>query len=163
MQDTYKTFGCESGEPTFRFDLKDAVTHEPPYLVNPVIYDKRSDKTNQMQSEEGWQDAFIDEITGEQVEETFKIRQLERKVFSDSLNHLIVDEFLKTAKKDPITGEIGKSIIYCISQNHASKIARILNEVADKNWPGKYSGHSGVFARQITSNVVGSQELTKKI
>lgn len=162
LQDTYKTFGCESGEPTFRFDLKDAVTHKPPYLVNPVIYDKRSDKTNQMQSAEGWQDAFIDEITGEQVEETFKIRQLERKVFSDSLNHLIVDEFLKTAKKDPITGEIGKSIIYCISQNHASKIARILNEAADKNWPGKYSGHSGVFARQITSNVVGSQELTKK-
>ena len=78
------------------------------------------------------------------------------------MNHLIVDEFLKTAKKDPITGEIGKSIIYCISQNHASKIARILNEAADKNWPGKYSGHSGVFARQITSNVVGSQELTKK-
>ena len=162
LQDTYKTFGCESGEPTFRFDLKDAVTHKPPYLVNPVIYDKRSDKTNQMQSQEGWQDAFIDEITGEQVEETFKIRQLERKVFSDSLNRLIVDEFLKTAKKDPITGEIGKSIIYCISQNHASKIARILNEAADKNWPGKYSGHSGVFARQITSNVVGSQELTKK-
>ena len=162
LQDTYKTFGCESGEPTFRFDLKDAVTHKPPYLVNPVIYDKRSDKTNQMLSEEGWQDAFVDEITGEQVEETFKIRQLERKVFSDSLNRLIVEEFLKTAKTDPITGEVGKSIIYCISQNHASKIARILNEAADKNWPGKYSGHNGVFARQITSNVVGSQELTKK-
>ena len=36
LQDTYKTFGCESGEPTFRFDLKDAVSHKPPYLVNPV-------------------------------------------------------------------------------------------------------------------------------
>ena len=162
LQDTYKTFGCESGEPTFRFDLKDAVNHKPPYLVNPIIYDKRSDKTNQMQSKEGWRDAFIDETTGEQVEENFKIRQLERKVFSESLNRLIADEFLKTAKMDPITGEIGKSIIYCISQNHASKIARILNEAADKNWPGKYSGHSGVFARQITSNVVGSQDLTKK-
>jgi len=162
LQDTYKTFGCESGEPTFRFDLKDAVSHKPPYLVNPVIYDKRSDKTNQMLSDQGWSDAFLDEATGEQIEETFKIRQLERKVFSDSLNRLIVEEFLKTAKTDPITGEVGKSIIYCISQNHASKIARILNEAADKNWPGKYSGHNGVFARQITSNVVGSQELTKK-
>ena len=30
LQDTYKTFGCESGEPTFRFDLKDAVSHKPP-------------------------------------------------------------------------------------------------------------------------------------
>lgn len=162
LMDTYKTFGCESGEPTFRFDLKDAVSHEPPYLVNPVIYDKRSDKTDQMLSEEGWTDAFVDEITGQQVEETFKIRQLERRVFSDALNRLIAEEFLKIAKPDPVTGEIGKSIIYCISQSHAGKIARFLNEAADKLWPGRYSGHTGVFARQITSNVVGSQELTKK-
>ena len=159
---TYETFGCTSGQPTFRFDLKEAVTHKPPYLVNPMIYDKRSDKTNQMLSDQGWTDAFVDETTGQQREETFKIRQLERRVFSDSLNRLIVEEFLKAAKKDPINGEVGKSIIYCISQNHASKITRILNEVADKNWQGRYSGHSGVFARQITSNILDSQELSKK-
>src|SRR3989344_2752407 len=159
---TYETFGCKSGEPTFRFDLKQAVSHKPPYLVNPVIYDKRSDKTDQMLSEQGWTDAFVDEITGEQTEETFKIRQLEKKVFSEGLNRLIVDELIKTAKPDPITGEVGKTIVYCISQNHASKITRLLNEIADKKWSGKYSGHNGVFARQITSNIVGSQELTKK-
>jgi type I restriction enzyme R subunit len=159
---TYETFGCKSGEPTFRFDLKEAVTHKPPYLVNPVIFDKRSDKTDQMLSDQGWTDAFIDETTGQQVEETFKIRQLEKKVFSEGLNRLIVDELIKTAKVDPITGEVGKTIVYCISQRHASKIARLLNEIADKRWPGKYSGNNGVFARQITSNVVGSQELTKK-
>ena len=159
---TYETFGCKSGEPTFRFDLKQAVSHKPPYLVNPVIYDKRSDKTDQMLSEQGWTDAFIDEQTGQQVEETFKIRQLEKKVFSEGLNFLIVDELIKTAKTDPITGEVGKTIVYCISQRHASKITRLLNEIADKKYPGKYSGHNGVFARQITSNIVGSQELTKK-
>lgn len=159
---TYETFGCKSGEPTFRFDLKEAVSHKPPYLVNPVIYDKRSDKTDQMLSEQGWTDAFIDEQTGQQVEETFKIRQLEKKVFSEGLNHLIVEELIKTAKTDPITGEVGKTIVYCISQRHASKITRLLNEIADKKFPDKYSGHNGVFARQITSNIVGSQELTKK-
>lgn len=159
---TYETFGCKSGEPTFRFDLKQAVSHKPPYLVNPVIYDKRSDKTDQMLSKQGWTDAFIDEQTGQQVEETFKIRQLEKKVFSEGLNYLIVDELIKTAKLDPITGETGKTIVYCISQRHASKITRLLNEIADKKYPGKYSGHNGVFARQITSNIVGSQELTKK-
>jgi type I restriction enzyme R subunit len=159
---TYETFGCKSGEPTFRFDLKEAVNHKPPYLVNPVIFDKRSEKTDQMLSEQGWTDAFTDEETGQQVEETFKIRQLERKVFSDALNHLIVEELIKTAKTDPITGELGKTIVYCISQRHASKITRILNEIADKKWPGKYSGNTGVFARQITSSIEGSQELTKK-
>lgn len=159
---TYETFGCKSGEPTFRFDLKEAVSHKPPYLVNPVIFDKRSDKTDQMLSEQGWTDAFVDETTGQQVEETFKIRQLEKRVFSEALNRLIVEELIKTAKTDPITGEVGKTIVYCISQRHASKITRLLNEIADKKYPGKYSGNSGVFARQITSNIVGSQELTKK-
>lgn len=159
---TYETFGCKSGEPTFRFDLKEAVSHKPPYLVNPVIFDKRSEKTDQMMSDQGWTDAFIDEETGQQVEETFKIRQLEKKVFSEGLNHLIVDELIKTAKLDPITGEVGKTIVYCISQRHATKITRLLNEIADKKWQGKYSGHNGVFARQITSNIVGSQDLTKK-
>ena len=109
LQDTYKTFGCESGEPTFRFDLKEAVSHKPPYLVNPVIFDKRTEKTDQMLSEQGWTDAFVDEITGQQIEETFKIRQLERKVFSESLNRLLVEEFLNTAKKDPVTKEVGKT------------------------------------------------------
>lgn len=159
---TYETFGCKSGEPTFRFDLQEAVNHKPPYLVNPVIFDKRSDKTDQMLSEQGWSDAFIDEQSGQQVEETFKIRQLERNVFSEGLNRLLVDELIKTAKLDPITGEIGKTIVYCISQRHATKITRLLNEIADKKWPGKYSGNKGVFARQITSNIVGSQDLTKK-
>lgn len=162
LLDTYKTFGCESGEPTFRFDLKAAVTHKPPYLVNPVVFDKRTDKTNQMLSEQGWTDAFIYEATGEQVEENFKVRQLERRVFSESLNRIIVEEFIKTAKKDPVTGDIGKSIIYCISQSHASKIVRLFNEYADRLWPGKYSGMKGTFARQITSSIVGSQDLTKK-
>ena len=162
MHDTYITFGCEKGEPTFRYDLKAAVEHNPPYLVNPVIFDKRTDKTTKMLTDEGWCDTFVDSVTNEAVEETFKIRQLERKVFSNSLNRLIVNEFLKVAKRDPITKEIGKTLIFCISQKHASKITHLLNEAADKLWQGKYNAHDGVFARQVTSNIAGSQDLTKK-
>jgi type I restriction enzyme R subunit len=162
LLDTYETFGCTSGVPTFRFDLHDAVNHNPPYLVNPVVFDKRSDKTNQMLSTEGWRDTFLDEQTGESVEKVVKLKQFERTVFSESLNKLMVRELIKSAKRDPITGEIGKSLVYCISQAHASKVTRLLNELADESFPGKYSGFQGTFARQITSNVDGSQELTKK-
>lgn len=162
LHDTYITFGCEKGEPTFRYDLKAAVEHNPPYLVNPVIIDKRTDKTTKMLTDEGWSDTFVDSVTNETVEETFKIRQLERKVFSNSLNRLIVNEFMKVAKRDPITGEIGKTLIFCISQKHASKITHLLNEAADKLWQGKYNARDGVFARQVTSNIAGSQDLTKK-
>ena len=39
---------------------------------------------------------------------------------------------------DPISEEIGKTIAFCVSQNHAAKITQILNEFADKLFPGKY-------------------------
>ena len=162
LMDTYRTFGCESGTPTFRFDLHSAVSHDPPYLVNPIIFDKRSDKTNQMLLADGWTDTFIDSVTGEEVEESFKIRDFEHKVFSEALNELMCRELLNTAKKDPLTGEIGKTVIYCISQNHASKITRYLNKIADEKWAGKYSARSGAFARQITSGIDESQDLSKK-
>lgn len=157
QRDTYTTFGCSSNTPTYRFSLKDAVTHKPPYLVNPVTYDKRSNTTVKMLSEGGWSDTFVTE-EGQEVEETFKLKDLERKVFSDALNQLMVEELFKVVKPDPITGEVGKTIIYCITQKHAGKIAHLLNTYADKKFPNKYKGR---FARQITSNIVGAQELSK--
>lgn len=162
LMDTYQTFGCESGIPTFRFDLQSAVQHKPPYLVNPIVFDKRSDKTNQMLLADGWKDVFTDSVTGEEIEETFKIRDFERRVFSESLNELMCNELVKTLKRDPISREVGKTIVYCISQNHAAKITRMLNRVADKNWDGKYSGLNGTFARQVTSRIQESQDLSKK-
>lgn len=41
LLDTYKTFGCESGEPTFRYSLLDGV--KGGYLINPVIVDARTE------------------------------------------------------------------------------------------------------------------------
>ncbi|MFH1408190.1 MAG: DEAD/DEAH box helicase family protein [Patescibacteria group bacterium] len=158
MRDTYRTFGCESGEPTFRYSLKEAVNHKPPYLVNPRAIDKRTEITTKLLSEQGWSDVFQTE-EGLEVKETFRLKDFETKVFSDALNNLMANEFFKSAKKDPLTGEIGKSIIYCIRQKHAEKIAHLLNKYADLYYPGKYKG---TFARRITSNVVGSQDLSKK-
>ena len=37
-----------------------------------------------------------------------------------------------------------------------------MNEYADLHFPSKYSGYSGTFARQITSNIESSQDLSKK-
>jgi type I restriction enzyme R subunit len=158
LRDTYKTFRCETGEPTFRYSLKEAVSHEPPYLVNPKAIDKRSRITTQLLSEQGWSDVFKTE-DGLEVKETFRLGDFEKKVFSNALNDLMVREFFKSAKKDPLTGAIGKTIVYCIRQKHADKIAHLLNKYADIYYPGKYKG---TFARRITSNVTGSQDLSKK-
>ena len=54
LLDTYKTFGCENGQPTFRFSLVNAINHKPPYLVNPFAVDCRTDITTELLSKQGW-------------------------------------------------------------------------------------------------------------
>ncbi len=65
--------------------------------------------------------------------------------------------FLENALRDPISGEIGKSIIFAVSQNHAAKLAQILNKMADKMFPGKYQSD---FAVQVTSQITDAQQFT---
>ena len=52
---------------------------------------------------------------------------------------------------------MGKTIVFCVSQNHAAKITQILNEFADKMFPGKYQSD---FAVQVTSLVTGAQQFS---
>jgi type I restriction enzyme R subunit len=46
LLDTYKTFGCESGIPTFRYSLVDGVREG--YLLNPVVVDARTEITTEL-------------------------------------------------------------------------------------------------------------------
>lgn len=154
LLDTYKTFGCESGEPTFRYGLLDGVRDG--FLINPTVVDARSEVTTQLLSEDGFVVTATDD-TGEDVEETYKQREFERKFFSESTNMLFCQTFLNHALRDPISNEIGKSIIFAVSQNHASKLTQILNELADRYFPGWYQSD---FAMQVTSRIPDSQQMT---
>jgi type I restriction enzyme R subunit len=154
LLDTYRTFGCEDSQPTFRYSLLDGV--KDGYLINPIVVDARTDVTTQLLSDEG----FIVETTdenGNTLEESYQQRQFEKKFFSPETNQLLCKTFLENALRDPITREIGKSIIFAVSQNHAAKIAQILNEMADRMFPGKYQSD---FAVQVTSSVDGAQQHT---
>ena len=64
---------------------------------------------------------------------------------------------MEHAKKDPVTKEIGKTLIFCASQDHASRVTQILNEMAHKKFPNLYNSD---FAEQVTSFVINSQEMT---
>lgn len=45
LLDTYTTFGCEQGIPTFRYTLVDGAKDK--ILVQPTVIDARTDVTNQ--------------------------------------------------------------------------------------------------------------------
>ena len=158
LLDTYTTFGCEDSEPTFRYSLEDGVRDG--FLVHPKVFDARSEITTELLSKSGYIISTVDE-DGNDVEETFTQSDFEKKFFSENTNDAFCDAFLRNAKRDPYTDEIGKSLIFCVSQDHAAKVTQILNVMADKMsgtvFPGQYNSD---FAVQVTSSVPGSQKMT---
>ena len=145
MRDTYKYFGCEDGNPTFRYSIQDAVVDK--YLVPAKIYRMLTLITKESVSDIGWNT----EIDGEDY--TFKIGQLEKKVIVPKRNELLCRQFLENALRTP-DGSIGKTIVFAVSQNHAARLAQILNEMMPES--------NGRFAEVITSRVKNSSELAKQ-
>ena len=154
LMDTYRTFGCASGQPTFRYSLLDGVKDE--FLINPTVVDARTKITTQLLSEEGFVASFIED-GGEDHEEAYKQREFERRFFSEATNQLFCKTFLENALRDPISGEMGKSILFTVSQKHAAKLTQILNRMADRMFPGKYQSD---FAVQVTSQIAEAQRFT---
>ena len=154
MLDTYRTFGCESGEPTYRYSLIDGVRDG--YLISPTVVDARTEVTTQLLAKEGFVALFTDDA-GEHHEEIFKQREFETRFFSEATNKLFCRTFMENAIRDSVSGEIGKSIVFAVSQNHAAKLTQVLNEIADIMFPGKYQSD---FAVQVTSHIPDAQRFT---
>jgi len=154
LMDTYRTFGCESGEPTYRYSLLDGV--KDGYLVNPTVVDARTEVTTELLSDEGFVVSFTDD-QGEDQQEAYKQREFEKRFFSGATNEVFCKTFLENALRDPISGEIGKSILFAVSQAHTTKLVQILNQMADIMFPGKYQSD---FAVQVTSQIPAAQQFS---
>ena len=157
LLDTYRTFGCESGEPTYRYSLLDGVRDG--FLINPVVVDARTEVTTQLLSDLGYAAVVIAEAEqGEQnSEQRFKQRSFEKKFFSDPTNKLFCETVMQHGLRDPISAEFGKTLVFAVSQAHAAKLTQILNDLADKAYPGRYQSD---FAVQVTSSVPDAQQFT---
>ncbi len=160
LLDTYKTFGCEAGEPTFRYDLMSGV--KDGFLINPIVVDARTEITTQLLSDEGLSVHRTME-DGETTEEVFTERQYEKKVFNEETNIAMCRAFTENGLIDPIAKKhgvelFGKSIVFCVSQKHAARVTNILNKLAMEKWPEQYA--SSDFAMQVTSQVSDAQQMT---
>ena len=153
LRDTYRTFGCENRQPTFRYSLIDGAKDK--VLINPNVVCIRTDVTTQLLSEQGFTFSFINEETGKEQETSHKQRDFEKRFFSASTNALFCKTFLKNALRDPVSGEIGKSIIFAVSQHHAARLTQTLNEMAHRMFPNKYQSD---FAVQVTSQIDEAQQ-----
>lgn len=158
LLDTYTTFGCKAGIPTFRYTLTDGATDK--ILVQPYKIDARTEVTTKLLSEKGYS-TVINISTNESAEVTQEVvyqqKHFEKKFFSDPTNLLFVKTLLDGGQLDPITKEFGKTLVFAVSQLHAVKITQLLNQYAHDKWPGKYNSD---FAIQVTSWVKNSQDMT---
>ncbi|MDO9154426.1 MAG: DEAD/DEAH box helicase family protein [Paludibacter sp.] len=154
LLDTYTTFGCEDGKPTYQYSLLHGV--KDGFLINPVVVDARTEITTQLLSDEGYSVTMIIDENGDE-NKSFYQKDFEKSFFSETTNKIFCKTFLENALRDPVTNEIGKTIMFCVSQNHAAKIAQILNEFAERLFPGKYNSD---FALQVTSVVKDAQQFT---
>ncbi len=159
LLDTYTTFGCGDGQATFRYSLLDAVQHVPPYLCNPITLDARTEITTRLLSESGYTIKTVEGENGEEREVVFKRKDYERKFTSKETNLSFIRCFLENAHRDPLTGEIGKTIVFAVSRKHATKLVTLLNEEATRMWPAEY-GAGSTFAVQVTSEISGAQQMT---
>jgi len=160
LLDTYKTFGCDNGIPTFSYDLETGANNG--YLIKPTTVDARTEITTQLLSEQGYVFGYIND-DGDYEEEKFKRRDYEKKLFNEQTNITFCQTLIEKGLYDPIAKKLGielfgKTIVFCVSQDHASKITNILNQIAIKKWPEIY-GNSN-FAVQITSYVKGANKMT---
>jgi len=148
QRDTYRYFGCDDGVPTYRYTIQDG--SKDGFLIEPVYRKAKTALTYQALSSEG-----ITKLDDVELEEgtSLKIRDLERKVYFPKRNETMMREFLDYADHAP-NGEIGKTLIFAVSQNHAVSLARILNQLTPE--------YNGRFAEVITSRVKGAHDIAKE-
>lgn len=161
LLDTYRTFGCESGEPTYRYSLLDGVRDG--FLINPLVVDARTEVTTQLLSDQGYAVVTISDAptavkdAQQDGEQRFKQKSFEKRFFSEPTNRLFCETLLAHGLRDPVSGEFGKTIVFAVSQNHATKLTQILNDLADQLFPGLYQSD---FAVQVTSLIPDAQQFT---
>ena len=127
------------------------------------MVDARTEVTTQLLSDLGYAAVAIsdapaaDKDVQQTGEQRFKQRSFEKKFFSEPTNRLFCETLLTHGLRDPISGEFGKTIVFAVSQNHAAKLTQILNDLADKLFPGLYQPD---FAVQVTSLIPDAQQFT---
>lgn len=123
--DTYKLFGCESGDPDYQFDLARGIDEGflAPYSVLSI-----ETELTKVAREAG---VNFDHYFDLKTEQLVQLDQ-EKKVMLEQLNRKFIawDNCLRVAeelKKNTAYGE--KIILFGVSQNHAVQLVKAINQV----------------------------------
>jgi len=125
IQDTYKLFGCENGEPDFKRDLEWGIDNE--FLAPYDVLEIKTWLTKEAEEAGIPIEYVLDPDTREKIklpkEKKLKLDQLERKYLSEERSLRIAEEIRKNTQ----WGE--KIILFGVSQAHCLILCKVLNQV----------------------------------
>ncbi|EEK91921.1 DEAD/DEAH box helicase family protein [Bacillus cereus] len=127
--DTYKLFGCEDGEPDYKFDLERGI--EEGFLAPYDVLEIKTYLTKEAEDEGIPIEYVLNPETRERIdlpkEKRLKLKQLERKYLSEERCMRIAEEI----KANTQYGE--KVILFGVSQPHCLYLTEALNKVFNDN------------------------------
>jgi type I restriction enzyme R subunit len=149
-RNTFDLFGCENGDPTFNFDLTDAISHEPRFL-NPfkvkeftteflregIHYNQLSDEQKtQLEQDLGLEEA---------KKAKFKGKDLGRKIYSEETDKAILENLMNNGIKDATNSLVGKTIVFAQNQKHAEHLEKLFCQM--------YENHGAKVCKVIHNKV----------
>ncbi len=146
--DTYKLFGCETGEPDFKFDMQRGIDegflapYKPIELKSSLITEAEEegiDFSYVLEPEEKYQIPLG-------AEKKIKLEQLNRKFISEENCLRIAEEI----KKNTQYGE--KVILFGVSQAHCIELAKAINKVFENDNAEKPYYAEAVISENDTLN-----------
>lgn len=143
-RNTFTMFNTEDGEPTFSYELDDAIKEKylVPYKVQKVQTGllQRGIKYSELNSKQKQELA-------EQVEDPekfdFESSELETQITNKETNRKIIKTLMDNGLRDS-NGKLGKSIIFARSHKHGEILENLFNEM--------YPEYKGKYARLIDSH-----------
>ncbi len=129
IRDTYKLFGCELDEPTYKFDLARGI--EEGFLAPYTVDEIKTYLTREAEDSGVPIEYVLDPETRARVELNkemkLKIEQLERKYISEERCQRIAEEI----RQKTVYGE--KVILFGVSQNHCLELQKAINKVFNED------------------------------
>lgn len=144
---TYNLFDVSDGNPTFAYELNTAVNDRfltrPKAMSVPIKFPREGIKYHELSEEEKekYEATFLDEETGELIEE-IDAGALNEWLFNSGTVDVVLSHLMEHGIKVEGGDKLGKTIIFAKSQRHAEFIEERFNKM--------YPEHKGKFLRIIT-------------
>jgi len=157
-RDTYQLFGLQPGNPTFAYELEEAVERKylvPPKAISvPIKFQREGVKYRELSREEQlkYEELFADPVTGE-IPDSINRSALNKWLFNTDTVDKVIGYLMQNGIKVAGGDRLGKTIIFAASHKHAKFIEERFNK--------QYPQYKGDFCKVIDNYETYAFDLLK--